>query len=212
MKRHAFALKINDGKKNEFRRLIGEIWGEVVEFLDKNEVRNFSLWNCEDLVFGYGETADEAVVDGEAMKVLADKVDGIGTWISAPGVGMRLMYHDFGIVRENKELIRHRMFMTKLKPDCAEEYKRRHDALVEARGGVPDPGPDSNFSIWSAGGYIFGYDEIDTTMEVEETEEAHAGTVEWETRQLGIMDWITNDCDWLTGEIHPASLRLAWHK
>ena len=68
-----------------------------------------------------------------------------------------------------------------------------------------------NFSIWSAGGYIFGYDEIDTTMETEETPEAHEATVAWETRQLGIMDWITNDCDWLTGTVHSASVRLAWH-
>ena len=101
--------------------------------------------------------------------------------------------------------------MTKLKPDCAEEYKRRHDALVEARGNVPDPGPDSNFSIWSDGNYIFGYDEIDTTMETDETPEAHENTVAWETRQLGIMDWITNDCDWLTGEVHADVVRLAYH-
>lgn len=36
-------------------------------------------------------------------------------------------------------------------------------------------------------------------------------TVEWETRQFGIMDWITNDVDWMTGEWHPACRRLAWH-
>ena len=124
---------------------------------------------------------------------------------------MRLMYHNFGIVRKSKELIRHRMFMTKLKPGCEEEYKARHDGLVAARGDKIDPGPDSNFSIWSAGGYIFGYNEIDTTMEKEETPEAHEATVAWETRQLGIMDWITNDCDWLTGQVHSASVRLAWH-
>ena len=99
----------------------------------------------------------------------------------------------------------------RLKPDCEEEYKARHDGLVAAREGRIDPGPDSNFSIWSAGGYIFGYDEIDTTMETEETPEAHEATVAWETRQLGIMDWITNDCDWLTGTVHSASVRLAWH-
>ena len=136
---------------------------------------------------------------------------GLVCWLAEPGEGMELMYHDFGIVREDKSLIRHRMFMTRLKPGCAREYKARHQALIEARGGVPDPGPDSNFSIWSAGGYIFGYDEIDTTMEQEETPEAHAATVAWETRQLEIMDWITNDCDWLTGQVHPASTRLAWH-
>ena len=73
-------------------------------------------------------------------------------------------------------------------------------------------GPDSNFSIWSAGGYIFGYDEIDTTMETEPTEADKKFTVEWETRQLEIMDWITNDVDWMTGEHHAASVRLAWHE
>ena len=36
-------------------------------------------------------------------------------------------------------------------------------------------------------------------------------TVKWETRQLGIMDWITNDVDWMTGEWHPACRRLAWY-
>ena len=113
--------------------------------------------------------------------------------------------------RENKELIRHRMFMTKLKTGCEEEYKRRHDGLIAQRGDTVDPGPDSNFSIWSAGGYIFGYDEIDTTMEVEETVEAREQTVEWEMRQLGIMDWITNDVDWMTGDVHADVKRLAWH-
>ena len=113
--------------------------------------------------------------------------------------------------RENKELIRHRMFMTKLKDGCEEEYKRRHDGLIAQRGDSVDPGPDSNFSIWSAGGYIFGYDEIDTTMEVEETTEAREQTVEWEMRQLGIMDWITNDVDWMTGDVHADVKRLAWH-
>ena len=113
--------------------------------------------------------------------------------------------------RENKELIRHRMFMTKLKTGCEEEYKRRHDGLIAKRGDTVDPGPDSNFSIWSAGGYIFGYDEIDTTMEVEETVEAREQTVEWEMRQLGIMDWITNDVDWMTGDVRADVKRLAWH-
>ena len=40
------------------------------------------------------------------------------------------MYHNFGIVRKNKELIRHRVFMTRLKDGCEEEYKARHDRLV----------------------------------------------------------------------------------
>lgn len=57
------------------------------------------------------------------------------------------MYHDIGIIRKNKNLIRHRVFAIKLKPGCSEEYKYRHDALVKARGNQISEGPNSNFSI-----------------------------------------------------------------
>ena len=214
MKRHSFAMKVKDGSMNDFRSVIGEIWADVTAFLDRNALSNFSLWNAADLVFGYYESSDEWDASEEEKKAAAGfiaKVDPFVEWLSRPGQQMRLMYHNFGIVRENKELIRHRMFMTKLKPDCAEEYKRRHDGLIEQRGDVVDPGPDSNFSIWSDGTYIFGYNEIDTTMEREETPEEHEATVAGETRQLGSMDGITNDCDWLTGEVHVPSRRIAWH-
>jgi len=214
MERYAFAMEIIRGKEHSFREALGRTWPEITAFLDRNGLHNFSLWSCSGLAFGYAEGQEGQQLSGKEHAVLSDLVEafsGLVCWLAEPGEGMELMYHDFGIVREDKSLIRHRMFMTRLKPGCAREYKARHQALIEARGGVPDPGPDSNFSIWSAGGYIFGYDEIDTTMEQEETPEAHAATVAWETRQLEIMDWITNDCDWLTGQVHPASTRLAWH-
>lgn len=76
------------------------------------------------------------------------------------------------ISQHYQALIRHRVFITKLAQGAEEEYKARHDALVEARGDQVTLGPDSNFSIWSAGGYIFGYDEIDTSMECDKTEES----------------------------------------
>ena len=214
MERHAFAMKIRDGKMNDYRKKLGEIWQELTAFLDRNEVSNFSIWNAEDLIFGYYEKKDGTQLSSEEKKAadeLTEKIQDTFDWISTPYKDMRLMYHNFGVVRENKELIRHRMFMTKLKDGCEEEYKARHDGLIAQRGDTVDPGPDSNFSIWSAGGYIFGYDEIDTTMEVEETEESREQTVTWEMRQLGIMDWITNDVDWMTKEVHPSSVRLAWH-
>lgn len=107
MERHAFAMKVKDGQMNAYRTRLGEIWKDLTAFLDRNQIKNFS--------------------------------------------------------------------------------------------------------IWSAGGYIFGYDEIDTTMEIDETPQDREATVAWETRQLVIMDWITNDVDWMTGEWHPASRRLAWH-
>ena len=214
MERYSFAMEIKKGLMNTYRAKLGKIWPELISFLDRNEVKNISIWNCNNLIFGYCETDVKKDLYEKATKQigpLISQMEETFTWISTPGQNMRLMYHNFGIVRKNKELIRHRMFMTKLKPGCEEEYKKRHDALIEKRGNQPDPGPDSNFSIWSAGGYIFGYDEIDITMEKEETEEDHQATVDWETKQLGIMDWITNDVDWLTNSYHPPSVRLAWH-
>ena len=220
MNRYTFAMKIKPNAQNEFRSGWGTIWPELVQILDEQQMRNFSLWQAADLVFGYYEAYGASAEEQENQKVpqhellvkVLQQLEKSFEWLAQPGSNMRLMYHDFGVVREDKSLIRHRMFMTKLKPGCEEEYKRRHDALVEARGSEVTQGPDSNFSIWYAGGYIFGYDEIDTTMEVEETEEAHAATAAWESKQLEIMDWITNDVDWLTGQHHPASVRLAWHE
>ena len=162
MERHAFAMKVKEGKMNDYRKTLGEIWPELTAYLDRNGIHNFSIWNAADLIFGYYENADGEVISPEEEKVKAALTEKIGdtfTWISTPGKDMRLMYHNFGVVRENKELIRHRMFMTKLKDGCEEEYKARHDGLVAQRGETIDPGPDSNFSIWSAGGYIFGYDD-----------------------------------------------------
>ena len=124
---------------------------------------------------------------------------------------MRLMYEDFGVIRESKELIRHRVFVTELKDGMQEEYKRRHDVLAAARGGAVSPGPDSNFSIWNAGSYIFGYDEIDVTMEQEPTEESRQETIAWETKMLEIMDWHTDDVDWITGMHHGHIRRIGYH-
>ena len=215
MRRCPFAFEILRGKTKEFRHSLGAVWPQLVAFLDRNHLRNFSLWSCGQLGFGYCEKMDDRKLSGKERAELADLMESFGgsvSWIAEPSEGMRLMYHDFGVIRSDKELIRHRVFMTRLKPGCAEEYKRRHDALVAARGEKPDPGPDSNFSIWTAGGYIFGYDEIDTSMEGDESEEEHEGTVAWESRQLEIMDWISNDVDWLTGMYHSPVIRLGWHE
>lgn len=215
MERHAAAMKIKDKKMNDYRKKLGNIWPDLTRYLDRNGISNFSIWNAADLIFVYWECKDGFHLpenENNVKQGLISEMEETFDWISTPETDMRLMYHNFGIVRTNKELIRHRVFMTKLKPGCEEEYKARHDRLIAERGDSPDPGPDSNFSIWSAGGYIFGYDEIDTTMETEETPESREQTITWETRQLEIMDWITDDVDWMTGERHARSVRLAWHE
>ena len=171
---------------------MGEIWKDLTGLLDEPEIRNFSLWQIDELAFGYYETDGTPVLSEEneaALEKILEAVQANGEWISSPRQEMRLMYQDFGVVRESKELIRHRVFATHLRGDFQEEYKARHDALVEARNGAITPGPDSNFSIWNAGRYIFGYDEIDVTMEKAQTPESRQGDIDWETKMLEIMEW-----------------------
>ena len=214
MKRHAFAIEIKQGRMAEFRRNLGQVWHELTLFLDEHYMRNFSIWNVEQMIFGYFDTNNDfsfSESDKEQVAKWESLYGDSYTWISVPFEDMRLMYHDFGIVRENKELIRHRVFITKLKAGMEEEYKARHDAWVEARGEQVTEGPDSNFSIWYAGGYIFGYNEIDTTMEHEMTDAERESTIAWEKRMLEIMSWLTNDVDWITGECHASIQRLGWH-
>ena len=166
-------------------------------------LENFSIWHMEQYLFGYGENGNPAALEGAFAKLPADV-----ELTCAPGT-MRQMYHDIGIVREDKSLIRHRVFATKLKPNCAEEYKARHDGLIEARGDTIKEGPESNFTIWYGDGHIFGYCELVRAFDaIEPTPEQKAWSLAWETRQLEIMDWLTDDMNWLTGENHPPVARI----
>ena len=211
MERHGFAMEIKKGQTLNFRSALGTIWQELTTFLDEKKMTNFSIWSVDNLVFGYYETEDGfKFTDGDkakAQKWFNDSFD----WISTPFEEMRLMYHDFGIVRKSKELINHRVFITKLVEGQEEEYKARHDALIEKRGDKITEGPASNFSIWNAGGYIFGYCENDSTMEPEYTDGMRETERQWETKMLEIMSWRTNDVDWLTGIYHRNIKRIAWH-
>lgn len=192
MERRAFIIRANDGAA------LNADAAALRDFAEAAGVRNFSVWGIEDLLLCYGE--DEADGAGKVCEAILGKLDG-AELLAAPGT-MRLMYHDIGVVRADKSLIRHRVFCTKLKPGCAEEYKRRHDGLIEARGDRVSEGPDSNFTIWYGAGYIFGYCEKVKAFDHEPTEEEKAADIAWETRQLEIMDWLTDDVDWITGQKH----------
>ena len=50
MERHAFAMKVKEGKMNDYRKILGEIWPELTAYLDRNHIQNFSIWNAEDLI------------------------------------------------------------------------------------------------------------------------------------------------------------------
>lgn len=164
---------------------------------------NFSVWGIREFLFCYGEYPDDAVFPGEWPDDLPAGVE-----VFARPETLPLMYHDIGIVRQDKSLIRHRVFATRLKEGCADEYKRRHDALIQARGDAVKEGPESNFTIWNANGYIFGYCELVRAFDHEKTEEERLADIAWETRQLEIMDWLTDDVDWITGQEHEPVRRL----
>lgn len=209
MYRHSFAFKIEDGRVGTALTEIGRAFQGIKKAAIKNEADNFSLWRCDSFFFGYYETNDDRKdpVTGELMKPVMQVIEEEAEWTSDFSKDMREMYQDYGIVRKDKSMIRHRVFMTHLLNSETEEYKRRHDALVEARTEV-DPGPDSNFTIWNYGDYIFGYDEIDTSMEHEMTGEEKKDTIAWETKMLEIMEWITDDVDWITDMHHSHVLKV----
>ena len=210
MIRKTFALRALPGRREAVDAALKALAEEMRAAAARLRVENFSMWAAEDMVYGYGEYPDdwtdstaEAGLRGKLEKAL----EGNAELLCAPGT-MRLMYHDIGIVRQDKSLIRHRVFSTKLKPGCEEEYKRRHDALVAARGDRISEGPDSNFTIWYGAGYIFGYDEKVKAFDHEPTEAEKAADIAWETRQLEIMDWLTDDVDWITGQKHESIRQL----
>ena len=205
MERRTFALKALPGMRDAAGTRLKAAAEAFLASKAGECAHNFSLWGVEDMLYGYGEFEPDC--PPELWECVTEAVRGAAEPLCAPGT-MRLMYHDIGIVRTDKSLIRHRVFVTKLKPGCAEEYKRRHDALIAARGDAVSEGPDSNFTIWYGAGVIFGYCEKVRAFEREMTEEERQATIAWETRQLEIMDWLTDDVDWITGEKHEAIRRI----
>lgn len=199
MERKAFIIRAKDRRAADAAEALRDKAAAV-------KVDNFSVWAVSDLLLCYGEEQEGGDAAALADAVLASAGEGAAL-LAAPGT-MRLMYHDIGVVRQDKSLIRHRVFCTRLKPGCAEEYKRRHDGLIEARGDAVSQGPDSNFTIWYGAGYIFGYCEKVKSFDHEPTEAEKAADIAWETRQLEIMDWLTDDVDWITGEKHEHIQRL----
>lgn len=201
MQRLPFVLLCKPGQKTSG---INTLFGKqacIRKKLKDIEADNVSVWGIQDFLFCYGEYPDDVSPLQVTQAVYCDDLFPFFDLFAAPGT-LPLMYHDIGIVRKDKSQIRHRVFATRLKDGCADEYKCRHDALVEARGDKISEGPNSNFTIWNANGYIFGYCERVKFFDHDMTEEEKASTIAWEIRQLEIMDWLTDDVDWITGEKH----------
>ena len=59
MERYAWKAKIREGMLEEYKLRHGEMfWPEMKEALLKSGVRNYSIWNVHDEVFGYMECED----------------------------------------------------------------------------------------------------------------------------------------------------------
>jgi L-rhamnose mutarotase len=198
-------MKLTPGAKDEFLRRWTNPWQELISAWKNLGYSNQSVWTADDYAYGYREIDESAAPSGDDIALaqrwetyLADCGEYLGR-----GDELRLMYHDIVVVREDKSLIRHRAFATILKLGCADEYFSRHQALVDARDGSERLGPESNFTIWCARDkYIFGYCELVKSYDHAMTPDERESTIAWETRQLEIMDWITDDVDWITGEAH----------
>lgn len=55
MERIAFKLKLREGKRDEYRKLHDNIWPELLEVLKEAGIRNYTIWNSGDDLFGYYE-------------------------------------------------------------------------------------------------------------------------------------------------------------
>lgn len=202
MRRETAMYEILPGQAGALKSGIRCIGEELDRALVKAGAKNASLWSVENFLYAYAEFEDDCSASIES--IAAPYAGGLSACTKKiAGNEMDLMYHDLGVVRQDKSFIRRRVFATVLKDGCAAEYKARHQKLIDARGGEVKDHHESNFTIRCAKDrYIFGYCEFVKEFDREQTEEEKQETIAWETRQLEIMDWLTDDVDRITGQKH----------
>ena len=67
MQRRAVFFKLKPGKREGYKKRHDEIWPEISELLSKSGIRNYSVWNHEDLLFGYYEADDIFETESKLM-------------------------------------------------------------------------------------------------------------------------------------------------
>jgi len=213
MKREACMLKMNENMPSVLANEIIVNQYAINSRANMVGAKNVSAWTVEGYVYIYAEFDDANPASlSDILEPFMEEIDTCASFVARPGE-MRKMYHDIGIVHEDKKEIRRRVFATHLKPGCAEEYYLRHKKLIDARDPEPVDHAESNFTIWCANDeFIFGYCELVRAFDREQTEEEKQSTIAWETRQLEIMDWFTDDVDWITGEKHDKMKNLFLQK
>jgi L-rhamnose mutarotase len=55
LERKAWRASIKEGCVDEYKKRHDEIWPEMLEMFKEAKIRNYSIWNVDDCVFGYYE-------------------------------------------------------------------------------------------------------------------------------------------------------------
>ena len=55
MEKYAWKASIKEGCKEEYQRRHNQIWSELVEVLKEAGIRNYTIWNSGNELFGYYE-------------------------------------------------------------------------------------------------------------------------------------------------------------
>ena len=212
MERRTFLLKLAEGMNKEKLETALQAMKEIVR---KNGGDDFSVWQAEDLAFGYFETDSTVLPDPAGTELRAYIEETLADTVQIISVcNMRLMYSSINRpLTDKSKVAAHRVFMARIKPGCAEEYLRRHHGLeiiaeqdIAAGRVNPDEMPSNNMTTWNGGDYICGYNEMEQIPAADDPNSG--GNEEWELNMLKIMDWITDDADAFSGIHHEPVKRL----
>ena len=55
MEKYAWSARIVDGKLEEYKKRHDSIWPEMLGVLKKAGIKNYTIWECNNVLFGYYE-------------------------------------------------------------------------------------------------------------------------------------------------------------
>jgi len=197
MERAPFLFRTNPTDRDEALQRFAALLSKESPCLAAAGAQNVSLWQAEDLIFGYleAQTRENLSAIGTIVRGWEAELGGAAQLIASPG-NMRRMYTALGNPRADKTGLGHRVFMTRLKPGMAQEYRDRHAAI---EGNAAQDSPVNNFTIWNCGDYICGYAELDKGYVIDRSAQGMEKDRPWESRMLEVMDWLTDDVNALFG-------------
>ena len=72
MKRYGAVIEVRPEKLEEYKRLHANVWPEVLEVIKECNIRNYSIFHKDNLLFSYFEYVGEDY-DGDMAKMAADE-------------------------------------------------------------------------------------------------------------------------------------------